>query len=161
MTKLQIPNFLYCSVTGIKVAARREIILQRMKAAGGLERLQKSYISRDCRRLLKEGKTIEQIREELGYHPETANQHIVLTVAKSSSSMARVRTQEGDVVDTFWRSPSWQVPSNWDRIPMTSEQIERTTKDTCIYPSHWLDKQCHKCLVYEQCKLITKGTYRK
>ena len=161
MTKLQIPNFIYCSVTGIRFSVRREILLQRIKLAGSLERLQKTYISRDARRLLKEGKTIEQIREELGYHPETANQHMVLTVARSSSSMARVRTQEGDVVDTFWRQAGWQVADDWNRRLMSVPEIEATTKDTCMYPPHWLEKDCHNCPVYAHCKLITRGTYRK
>lgn len=161
MTKLQIPNFIHCSITGIRYAVRKDVLLQRMKAAGGLERLQKSYISRDCRRLLKEGKTIEQIREELGYHPETANQHIVLTVARTSSSMARVRTQEGDTVDTFWRQAGWQVPDDWNRRAMSVPEIEETTKTTCMFPPHWLEKQCHLCPVYTHCKLLTRGTYRK
>ncbi len=143
------------------MAVRRDVLLQRIKLAGSLERLQLSYVSRDARRLLKEGKTIEQIRTELGYEPETANKHVALTAARSSSSMARVRTQEGDVVDTFWRQAGWQVADDWNRRPMTTEQIEETTKTTCMFPPHRLEKDCHNCPVYTHCKLITRGTYRK
>jgi hypothetical protein len=146
----QIPNFIHCSITGERLAVRRDVLLQRIKAAGSLERLQKTYVSRDARRLLKQGKTIDQIRAELGYVKEHANNNLIYHEARTSSSMAHVKIRDTSEVYAFWRSAEW-APGK--PVPFTNADIIKATKDTCLRPNLKLDGRCMDCPYFQLCSL--------
>lgn len=158
-----IPNFIHCSITGKRFAVRREVLLVRIKGAGSFERLQKTYVSREARKLLKSGKTVEQIRALLGHEIEYANNNLTDHAAKTSSSMARVRTPEGEEVDAFWRQPGWVTPKPGHSLgkTMTDTEIMEDSKSRCFYPNRWLDHDCKNCQIFHLCQLLTKGVYRK
>ena len=150
----KIPNYIYCSITGLRFAVRREIMLDRIKQAGSLERLQKTYVSRDSRRLLKAGKTIEEIRSELGYEAEHANNNLTFETARGSSSMAKVRIRQGDHIDAFWQKPGYKIgitPGVCD-----STLIANITKAACMFPNIFLDDNCSKCRWFEHCTFARK-----
>jgi len=151
----KIPNYIYCSITGLRFAVRREIMLDRIKQAGSLERLQKTYVSRDSRRLLKAGKTIEEIRAELGYEAEHANNNLTFETARGSSSMAKVRIRQGDHIDAFWQKPGYKMgitPGVCD-----STLIANITKAACMFPNVFLDDDnCSKCRWFEHCTFARK-----
>ena len=156
-----LPNYIYCSVTGAKLSVRREVLVQRIKEAGSLERLQKTYISRDVRRLMtKEGKSIEEVRKILGCDPEHANMDLIENVAKTSSSLSKARiSYENQDIDTFWRS--WKFDQKWDQHPITPEQIQQTTVDVCLIPNKYLDKNCPACRYFSDCRCDLKENYKK
>ncbi len=149
----QIPNFIHCSITGIRFAVRPDVMLERIKKAGGLDRLKKTYVSRDARRLLKEGKTIEQIRAELGYDEEHANNNITLEVANTSSSMANVRRAAAQVDESsyFWRESGYKIG-----IQLAAINYAEATKDACFYPSIILESECNRCPIFEHCTFDRK-----
>lgn len=160
--KNEIPNYIHCSVTGQRFAVRRDVILQRIKEAGSLERLKKTYVCRDARRLMgKEGKSLAETRKLLGCDTEYANMTLVDHAVHDSSSMARVRTAPGDVIDTFWRTEGYRVVEGWDRKPMSQAEVKLTTQHACMFPPNWLEKACHKCPIFADCTLLTKGVYRR
>lgn len=159
--KQQIPNYIYCSITGQRFAVRRDVMLQRIKEAGSLERLQKTYVCRDARRLMtKEGKSLEEVRKILGCDPEHANMDLVDSVAKGSSSLKHTRVSyENQEIDTFWRA--WKVDPNWDKRPMDPDQIAEATKEACLMPNRKLDKDCEHCRYFTMCKHPGKGVYKR
>lgn len=161
--KQEIPNYIHCSITGKRFAVRRDVLIQRMKAAGGLERLKKTYVSREARKLLKSGKSIDAVREELGCDEEYANMALTDRAAKTSSSMAKVRIQQGESFHAFWREAGWVTPKSGESLgrPMTPTEISKSTEEACMFPNRHADKDCHNCRVFTLCRLLTKGVYRK
>jgi hypothetical protein len=53
-------------VTGQVLSVRPEIFKKRAEKCGGEDALLRSYVGRDTKRLLREGKSVDQIRKELG-----------------------------------------------------------------------------------------------
>jgi len=53
-------------VTGQVLAVRPAILAQRVQKAGSEEKLLKTYMGRDTKRMLREGQTVAQIRKALG-----------------------------------------------------------------------------------------------
>jgi len=59
------PNTLTCIVTGKSRPTNSEYLEGKVAAAGTKERFIEHYICRDALTLLKKGKTIEEVRQEL------------------------------------------------------------------------------------------------
>lgn len=62
-----------CAVTGISKAVRPEIYNQRIEKYGGEDEMLQKYISRDSKRLLRDGKTVDQIRKDLNVDAAALN----------------------------------------------------------------------------------------
>ena len=60
------PNTLVCIVTGRERPTNNEYLEERAKKAGSKEEFLKHYICRDALTLLKKGKSVAEVREELG-----------------------------------------------------------------------------------------------
>jgi hypothetical protein len=60
------PTVLTCIVTGKTRPTNSQYLEDRAKSAGSKEEFIKHYICRDARMLLKEGKTVLEVRQELG-----------------------------------------------------------------------------------------------
>lgn len=65
------PNTLTCIITGKERPTNSEYLEERAKKAGSKEEFLKHYICRDALTLLKKGKTVTEVREELGVHGVT------------------------------------------------------------------------------------------
>jgi len=62
------PNTLVCIVTGKERPTNSEYLEVKAKKAGSKEEFLKHYICRDALTLLKKGKTVAEVRKELGIH---------------------------------------------------------------------------------------------
>lgn len=67
------PNTLTCIITGKERPTNSEYLEERAKKAGSKEEFLKHYICRDALTLLKKGRTVAEVREELGVHGVTIN----------------------------------------------------------------------------------------
>jgi hypothetical protein len=61
--KPSLPHTIRCVVTGQSKGVRPDVLQTRIDKAGSLEALQASYLSADARRMLREGMTVQQIRD--------------------------------------------------------------------------------------------------
>jgi hypothetical protein len=59
-------NKLKCIVTGRKLIATKEYYARKVEKAGGAEELHRSYICREAKNLIKQGTSINKIRDILG-----------------------------------------------------------------------------------------------
>ena len=59
-------NKLKCIVTGRKLIATKEYYARKVEKAGGEEELHRTYICREAKNLIKQGTTINKIRDILG-----------------------------------------------------------------------------------------------
>lgn len=57
-----LPHRIMCVITGQYKSVRPDVLKQRIQKAGSLEALKVSYFSSEARRLLREGKTVAEIR---------------------------------------------------------------------------------------------------
>ncbi len=55
-----------CIVSGEKLGCRADVYAKRVAKAGSIEELERTYIGRNARNMLRTGKTVTEIREELG-----------------------------------------------------------------------------------------------
>jgi len=60
------PNTLTCIITGKERPTNSEYLEEKAKKVGSKEEFLKHYICRDALTLLKKGKTVTEVREELG-----------------------------------------------------------------------------------------------
>ena len=60
------PTALTCIVTGKTRSTNSAYLDERAKSAGSKEEFIKHYICREARKLLKEGKSVLEVRQELG-----------------------------------------------------------------------------------------------
>jgi hypothetical protein len=60
------PNTLTCIITGKERPTNSEYLEEKAKKVGSKEEFLKHYICRDALTLLKKGKTVAEVREELG-----------------------------------------------------------------------------------------------
>jgi len=58
-------NKLTCVITGRKLIATKEYYERKVEKAGGEEQLHTTYICREAKNLLKQGSSVEKIREVL------------------------------------------------------------------------------------------------
>lgn len=62
----EIPFRLTCTVSGqVKVYTLQSFIEKKITRFGGLEKLRATYVCKDAKRLMKEGKSVEEIKEIL------------------------------------------------------------------------------------------------
>lgn len=59
-------NKLKCIVTGRKLIATKQYYARKVEKAGGEEELHRTYICREAKNLIKQGTTVEKIRDILG-----------------------------------------------------------------------------------------------
>lgn len=59
-------NKLKCIVTGRKLIATKQYYARKVEKAGGEEELHRTYICREAKNLIKQGTTIDRIRDILG-----------------------------------------------------------------------------------------------
>jgi len=55
-----------CIVTGRKLIATKQYYARKVEKAGGEEELHRTYICREAKNLIKQGTTVEKIRDILG-----------------------------------------------------------------------------------------------
>jgi hypothetical protein len=60
-----VPYRIKCIVTGKELAVRPDVMRKRIQKAGSLEELQASYLSNEAKGLLRDGLTVNQIREKV------------------------------------------------------------------------------------------------
>jgi hypothetical protein len=68
---LKDPSVLTCIITGKTRPTNSQYLEEKAKKAGSKEEFLKHYICRDALTLLKSGKTVAEVREELGVHGVT------------------------------------------------------------------------------------------
>ncbi len=59
-------NKLKCIITGRKLIATKAYYVRKVEKAGGEEELHRTYICREAKNLLKQGTTVDRVREILG-----------------------------------------------------------------------------------------------
>jgi hypothetical protein len=67
------PSTLTCIITGRSRPTNSSYLEERAKTAGSKEEFLKHYICRDALTLLKQGKTVAEVRQELGVEGVTIN----------------------------------------------------------------------------------------
>lgn len=101
-----------CNITGQTVAVRPDIFDKRVEKFGGVDQLLSRYVSRDAKRLLREGKSVSQIRSELNVTatdlPSEDDLADVVTeiVAKKPAASVAKKAHIGSTVDEILAEPA-------------------------------------------------------
>jgi len=76
-----------CVVTGKTKAVRPDVYEQRVKKYGSEDDMLQNYISRDAKRLLRDGKSVDDIRKELGVDATAAGLPDATSIADAVSKI--------------------------------------------------------------------------
>ena len=137
-----IPFQIVCTVSGsVKTYTAQEFIESKIDKAGSLKVLRDTYVCRDAARLLKEGKSAEEIKKLL------TNGEVV--EFKKPAKAARIKPAAVEMtMDTPPPRESMVVITEAPK-PLTKEQ---SNADTCYNPSWLLDgKACQYCAMVSIC----------
>lgn len=99
----EIPFRITCNVTGlVKTYTLESYINRKIDRFGGLEKLHKNYICQDAKRLLKEGKSVEEVIQKLNPPKEETPAPIQETVPEIvSEKMEEILQEVEEVVETM------------------------------------------------------------
>jgi hypothetical protein len=138
--------------------------------SGDENKMAKGYVCKDVKKLRKAGKTDEQIAAILGKfdpkapkakkHPDQIKADAILKPKKAkkvkavTSDLAVVTTSSGSikpverVVYPWSDNPTYFCVVGADRGTVDFAEV---TKDSCIDPPAYLDRQCEGCPVFDVC----------
>lgn len=66
-------NKLTCIVTGRTLLATEDYYQRKVEKAGGVEKLTRSYVCREAKNMIKQGTSVDRVREVLEVSPEIDN----------------------------------------------------------------------------------------
>mgnify|MGYP001202795869 CR=1 FL=1 len=84
-------NKLKCIITGRQLIATKDYYARKVEKAGNEEKLHETYICRDAKNLLKQGVSIDRIREILESDMSTVVDDKVLEQAMAEEKFTRLR----------------------------------------------------------------------
>lgn len=142
-----------CLITGRYSYFSKDVLERKIKQFGSYERAINSYICRDASNLLKEGKSQEAVRTELGLdNTEYVRSDDDFIDEILSIKRSRATSNEPRITYDF------KVEPGWDRKPI---DISEVTKETCLLPNIYLDDCCENCRYFNQCTLPSKKIRKK
>lgn len=146
----------HCIVTGKQGYLGADFLKKKIDTFGSPEEVAKHYICRQAATLLRDGKSQEDIRTELGISNEgfvPVSEEIIET------ALGERRKKNNDINapdangEYWWQKGDFKVSRGWDQKPI---DVELTTKDACLRPDIYLDERCEPCPYFSRCKLPTR-----
>lgn len=160
------------SISGAKTFAPIEYFKKNVqeKYGGSVERFIKEYTTRETKKYLKEGWTVEQIKELASKAkngklpkldrkpkkdpnaPKKVRKKRVSAHAESTQTVTNLDgTQE--VIRVY---PWSNDPTTYFREPPVPLNISEVTKDACLRPDIYLEDECYGCSYYTECQCPIK-----
>ena len=162
-----------CSVSGLMTFSKPEYWVKVLAKYKTEENLIKTYVCKKAQALLDMGKTKEQIigllnsGEKLPKAKKNPKAPKVKKEKKASLRSAAVgkvkvaqQNASGSVELVEKPVYPWQNDLHYFLTPggFTPASVEDITKDTCLFPTRYLDDECRNCTVYDRCVFAGKFT---
>jgi hypothetical protein len=159
------------SVTGAKTFAPIDYFNKRLEKdfGGSIERFVKEYTSRETKKYLKEGWSVEGLREivakngklpKLDRKPKkdpNAPKKVRRKRLAAHAETSTVVTNEDGTKEVIRVYPWSQDPTNFFRAAPVLESVEVLTKNACLRPDIYLDDECYGCNYYKECTCDLKN----
>lgn len=153
------------SVTGAKTFAPIDYFKKRLDKdfGGSIDRFVKEYTSRETKKYLKEGWSVEGLKEIVAKNgklpkldrkpkkdPNAPKKERRKRLASHATNSTVVTSEDGkqEVIRTY---PWSNDPTTFFRAAPVLESIEALTKTTCLRPDVYLDNECYGCNYYKEC----------
>lgn len=159
-----------CILTGFEKAVRQEVLDKRYEKYGSKERCEKIYICQEASTLLKAGKTVAQVREELKSSctnevPQEAIDFVFEKAGKKTFAGTQqaykeicVTTSEGTTEQPKFRVNRSAIRPFCAAKITDPEDIMKLTENTCWHQQYRRDGKCQKeCPFFEHCILRKEG----
>jgi hypothetical protein len=139
-----------CLVTGQPSYFGTSILAKKLEEFGTIEEVSRSYVCRDAAKLLREGKSLKQVRELLN-----VDESVELCDEAHLSKILGL-----DIVKEEKGAISY--PPGYFTSPVGEIDWAQATHDTCFHPNIYLDeKDCTRCRLFGVCTLPKKKLPKK
>lgn len=140
----------FCLITSKQGYLGADLLKKRLEEFGSVEEVAAHYICRDAATLLRQGKSQEEVRQELGYTDAfvPVSEEIIEAALgeRRKNSSANAPDANGKY---WWQSDDFKVKPGWNQQPF---DVEGSTSDTCLRPDLYLDGRCEPCPYFARCK---------
>jgi hypothetical protein len=153
-----LPLTVTCRISGLqKTYTSREYVEKCLaRYNGSLKAFLDDYTCRDAKRMLNDGKSVDEIKRVLC----TPDAHYVRDKEEIKQRKAQIRINDKPIEPEQQKPVEKPVvsypPGYFTSTIVGSIDWKDATKDTCFYPPTYQDGDCTVCKLFSVCSLPTK-----